>query len=89
MTEWLPIESAPKDGSSVLVWSKRGGRAIAWWSNDAIIFEGEDRPHWVAFNCDDYFYSVHLIGDREPTHWQPLPEPPNLSLCSEPKGRKS
>lgn len=65
MSEWQPIETAPKDGQSLLVWCpirNRGGRAtVAYW--------------------DDYWSLTHPGGwaeddDCDPTHWMPLPAPP-------------
>ena len=39
--KWLPIETAPKNGSSVLL---TDGEVIvvAWWDDDWIIFENND-----------------------------------------------
>jgi len=67
MSEWQPIETAPKDGTPILLgiagphyWPRS-----AWWCLD------EER--WV----------VHKGGrfsawfDIPPTHWMPLPSPPD------------
>ena len=64
---WKDIETAPKDGTRVLVFSG-DWIAIAYWKSDAQI--------WCVWDCEDYFPSVHLVGDDAPTHWMPLPEPP-------------
>lgn len=66
---WRDIESAPKDGSAVLVWSN-GDPSIA-------SFDGQ----WTALvdgvavtettpNTGLRWWTVY------PTHWQPLPSPP-------------
>lgn len=66
MSEWQPIETAPRDGAEIdlSVLSKDGVRfrapGVVWksgvWRNVA--------ERWV------------LWDDVIPTHWMPLPEPP-------------
>ena len=57
---WLPIETAPKDGTRILVWRKHATRPlIARYQKDFEWFEDEDGVHLY-----------HLI------YWQPLPNPP-------------
>ena len=71
MTEWQPIETAPKDGTEVLLWGR-------YWSDSQGLFS---RPHvgsyvenlerWqVGVSHHDYRFRVR------PTHWMPLPPPP-------------
>lgn len=67
---WQPIETAPRDGTPVLLLFDDGlmevGRHYGheadhhngWWSNDGL----------------DYDY-----GLDNPTHWMPLPEPPHAA----------
>lgn len=67
--QWLPIESAPKDGAAVLATSSymtgENGELVAW----AAVFD-QGRERWAA------------TWDGEPlndaTHWQPLPAPPEV-----------
>lgn len=62
MSEWHPIETAPKDGSRFLAYERRDvSHYPCWWCNDFSIWEG-----WQ----DDW------DSEPEPTHWMPLPEPP-------------
>ncbi|MBP5100411.1 hypothetical protein [Pseudomonas protegens] len=80
--QWQPIETAPKDGTEIIL--RKGDRitAGAWieWSNSAAEFHattgvylgdveyesGADWSSWDGgFSRDDW-----------PTHWQPLPTPP-------------
>lgn len=49
---WLPIESAPKDGTSILVWD--GSATIAHWLGDEWVNECSDEylmvspvTHWM------------------------------------------
>lgn len=67
MTDWLPIETAPKDGTRVDGWMN--GRRIpnAFW------FEPEE--NW----CVDSVYGPDeptALGLPSLTHWMPVPEPP-------------
>lgn len=61
---WQPIETAPKDGSVVLVYdadlAKLYRVQTAFW-NDHL-------SNWQV--CDDD------SDDVDPTHWMPLPKPP-------------
>lgn len=77
VSEWQPIETAPKDGTRIL--ATNGSRVfIAYWIENASVnpTEGPEEPHWIEFECEDYWYSVHLFGSAAPTHWMPLPAPP-------------
>ena len=61
---WKPIESAPKDGTRVL--SYREGyaesMAVVWWNGT-----GCGAACWLPVNGAVW---------HSPTHWQPLPAPP-------------
>lgn len=57
---WRPIETAPTDGSEVIVYvPRRLGHLIAGARNTTGL-------QWWSRN----------LGDLKPTHWMPLPEPP-------------
>jgi hypothetical protein len=64
--EWQPIETAPKDGTRVLVYVEPFGSLIG--SNTFNLFGRTSGDRWY---CD----GVWLDGSV-PTHWMPLPEPP-------------
>jgi Protein of unknown function (DUF551) len=70
VSEWQPIESAPKDGTKIiLAFIREHWKPIVTvgaWIDDAPISTNE----WMAWT------SIGLIGCIEPTHWMPLPEPP-------------
>lgn len=60
---WQPIETAPKDGTHLLVGSFRHTTVrVAYWS------EGHDMPRWQP--------AYSSFGRCEPTHWMPLPKAP-------------
>ena len=70
MSEWQPIETAPKDGTRVVLFQpKNDGKgyiACASW---------DSYWQWVERGAD-YATELTGVGELHPTHWQPLPEPP-------------
>ena len=75
MTDWQPIETAPKDGEEVNIllfggvldsaedyWPDFIGPVVAYW----------DCGMWVIAPTGS-----EKIMVNNPTHWMPLPEPPN------------
>jgi hypothetical protein len=84
--KWEPIETAPKDGSEILVWRKDCGILLARWAAASDFMttaemereatgddEWMDEPDWF---CADFISGCRLDGSEAPTHWMPLPEPP-------------
>jgi hypothetical protein len=71
MSEWQPIETAPKDGTIVLVWG---------YHEDNL--EDEDPatrrpwPAWVSVQKHIWWLADGLRQVKDPTHWMPLPEAP-------------
>lgn len=65
-TGWLPIETAPKDGTRVLVWAAPSRRVIIG------AFDGSNR---VRAPWRHRAIGGPSIWPR-PTHWRPLPTPP-------------
>lgn len=72
MSDWQPIETAPKDGSWVLL---GGGQhdANTWYGPgpEAPAVVGRWDKGWFFANWDGDYRSEYLI----PTHWMPLPVP--------------
>lgn len=70
MTEWQPIETAPKDGTALL------GKDVAGDWPFVMKWEGEPRApnggYWAY--CEALLSDV--AGEATPTHWMPLPDPP-------------
>ncbi len=68
MSEWQPIETAPKDGSIVILGCAHPGfRPVAvCWAQDKVRWE------WPMSNG-------RPLKHYDPTHWQPLPAPPEMS----------
>lgn len=62
MSDWRPIKTAPKDGSSILI----GVPARGEWPGVTM------ESRWV--NSGQRWWD--WFGSDKPTHWQPMPEPP-------------
>ena len=79
MSEWQPIETAPKDGTPFLTFSADAQAnpqesALGIKSTPALVMA------WLAGDVEPYPVDEH--GDWHdfhgymPTHWMPLPAPP-------------
>lgn len=69
MSKWQPIETAPKDGTSVLLWFP---------SRQGYVGRQDCVPcHWSEWGGGvwENATSGHMQSDT-PTHWMPLPAPP-------------
>jgi hypothetical protein len=71
--DWQPIETAPKDGTAVLVWppSKPGTMTCAVWASRHSPF-ARLWPYWRRLDVSGHERS----RDLPPTHWAPLPPGP-------------
>lgn len=68
---WRPIESAPKDGTAILLLYKGHAVEALWECVDSGDGESGKQPAYRWSSEFDFFgYGT------EPTHWMPLPEPP-------------
>jgi len=76
MTDWQPIETAPKTTRAILVWVPENKCTFAvWWDSDHEMENRESRPCWKIWG-GGYRSFLDLYNGYRPTHWQPLPEPP-------------
>lgn len=70
---WQPIETAPKDGSPFIGFTKtRFGRIIAIWSWQKESENKKPNPYFAR----DGFYGKTDDRANQPTQWMPLPEAP-------------
>ncbi len=81
--DWRPIETAPKDGTRVLLWD--GAPYFARWSEECQHGQFEMKPGWQIFECDDQFYSCAADA---PTAWAPVPYGPKQVTASEVSDRE-
>ena len=68
LTQWQPIETAPKDGRWILVWAPDHNVEKVGWCNKP---EG---GYWSPLLMDPFDSSPLYY---KPTHWMPLPPPPS------------
>ena len=74
--KWQPIETAPKDGTDILIVTSRFQIVnVARWSEECDVGGFSTGPGWQVFECEDGWYSIGFTQD-EVSHWMPLPEPP-------------
>lgn len=65
---WQPIETAPRDGTWVILHTAAGGVQPGYWGPTYFGYN----PAWVQYAHRSE--AEEIIG--EPTHWMPLPAPP-------------
>ncbi len=78
-----PIETAPKDGTRIDVWLSESRRRVTncYWGrpshtcgeNEGYCDSCPDHDGWV--DGEDF---MNGYTDEEPTHWMPLPTPPQV-----------
>lgn len=81
---WQPIETAPKDGSEILVF-RDGEVAVAMWRNPFL--DIMEQAEWLSLTATDpngrrsacrmeARFPHEIVHSGTPTHWQPLPASP-------------
>ena len=69
MSKWQPIETAPRDGTPILGYSRR----LPPKARIGTIMWVE--PHWQV-GGSEWAGGALAMWMSDPTHWMPLPEPP-------------
>ena len=69
---WQPIETAPKDGRDFLVWNRENRVRKARW------YERSSSDLGISLYEGDGVNSFK--GGIQPTHWMPLPAPPEPTV---------
>jgi hypothetical protein len=76
---WRPIETAPKDGTDVLIcWADIPQMAVARWDQAYSEMDFAEGVGWR--DCSDYGCGG-MIGAM-PTHWMPLPALPSAAITA-------
>lgn len=77
MSEWQPIETAPMDGTPIIVFSTyRMSKppVVVVWKENPTSGDVQFDPYWADAATNEgtalYFNDVYF------THWMPLPPPP-------------
>lgn len=70
--KWLPISTAPKDGTKILVTDANtiGCEECVFWDDDPQASQNSIGWQWATDDGPSYH-------EERFTHWMPLPEPPN------------
>lgn len=74
---WHPIETAPKDGTRVLLLTLEGHISVGAWktpSNGPWVGVINNGPAYRVWDLGDVI--EYRLADLNPTHWQPLPAAP-------------
>lgn len=82
MSEWQPIETAPRDGTAIIVALR--DFADGWIVGEAYFDAtpeyisplGGQKWWWANQGHTDYYATSIDEGNHPPTHWMPLPKPP-------------
>lgn len=93
MTLWQPIETAPKDGTLILLWSE-DARLEAYndhprWGgayDKANEYEPKPAAPFVGFWSDDRYWQLahYTAFSYAATHWMPLEPPPIVKGATTP-----
>ena len=88
---WLPIATAPQNGTEILAWREDAGCLLVRWISPEEFLTDRELADWRRDGCtddaieqQDWFYADFLSGgrlegDEAPTHWMPLPAGPVVS----------
>lgn len=87
MSEWQPIETAPRDGTEFQARIPGyGDNNLIAWRGGLLDQEGQDCGGWCYMGTGNppdcwtdgicWMLNDEMEQSVEPTHWMPLPEPP-------------
>lgn len=68
MNPWQPIETAPKDGTSVDLWTTDGRLVECYWATDP-------KAGWYSFDLSHGCGGLLDEDGITATHWAPVVEP--------------
>jgi hypothetical protein len=70
MSDWQPIDTAPKDGTWMLLRGESGYIGRPYLAHVGRWMQTDDRGGWWEQSEDAYFADSNSM---QPTHWMPLP----------------
>ena len=75
--DWQPIETAPKDGTKILVFCPwLGVCGPATWN--ICQYAKNPKPFWTHWG--ERIWGTSRVRIDQPTHWMPMPEGPNVRV---------
>jgi hypothetical protein len=79
MNDWQPIETAPTDGRWLMLFvpDEIPEQVVGYWGWTDLPKDHED--FWEGWLYADEILSNHVPEGPAPTHWMPLPEPPEAA----------
>jgi hypothetical protein len=81
--EWQPIETAPKDGTEVLLFYPRYRQGIFIGHFDVSVHMSHGKETYRSEKWWNGGYGGMFGKEPEPTHWMPLPSPPRDTRSDE------
>lgn len=79
--EWRPIETAPKDGTTLLLCGPGHSIACGWWEEEV---NGYNDPGWTDGTVQSFGYET--VTKLDPTHWMPIPPTYAAIISAKEKG---
>ena len=80
--QWQDIATAPKNGTRILLLWQHAGEprmAVGSWHDDK--YSAKPRPYWHT--DETLLMGMTYTRSNQPTHWQPLPSPPQAASSQE------
>lgn len=79
MSDWQPIETAPRDGSNILVYLPTWGRIyIGSWNEVITMTFGKVTNESLFWHYQGGPMHLSFSERPQPSHWLPLPSPPGM-----------
>lgn len=69
--EWQPIETAPRDGTPILIYDDGMIEVVTWMEAEPTIL-GDGSKTWAGADAGPGYQNTY----EDATHWMRLPEPP-------------
>ena len=89
MTDWLLIETAPKDGEDIILYIPGITHPvqIGYWYDRKSVVNGR-----IEYEKAEWYYGTFFVPLNErpaPTHWMPIPaNPPNAGADLQPRRKE-